>query len=172
MSQFAYIHPTIRLAQLDEAETLSDLAFRSKAHWGYSADFMEAARSELRITPEQLTTQRIFVLEQAGQVMGFYKLREVAVDGVELTDLFIDPAAIGRGWGRLLWEHAVTTARRAGYLQMTWESDPYAEGFYLHMGAQRTGQVESTVKSGRFLPRMRYTLRANEKIEKKTEAGE
>jgi hypothetical protein len=45
-----------------------------------------------------------------------------------------------------------------GYAQMTWESDPHAEGFYLRMGALRVGEVESTVKPGRFLPKMKYLL--------------
>lgn len=31
----------IRRARADEAGTLSELAFRSKAHWGYDDDFME-----------------------------------------------------------------------------------------------------------------------------------
>ena len=33
---------SIREARPDEAELLSELAFRSKAHWGYDAEFLEA----------------------------------------------------------------------------------------------------------------------------------
>jgi GNAT superfamily N-acetyltransferase len=148
----------IRPAKLEEAIVLTQLAFRAKAYWGYSAEFMQAAGSDLTITPAQLAIQSTFVVEQNGQVVGFYKLREVTSYSVELTDLFVDPPVIGHGWGRRLWEHAVDTARRRGYLQMTFESDPNAEGFYLHMGAQRVGEVESSVKPGRFLPKMLYQL--------------
>lgn len=149
---------TIRPARLDEAVLLTGIAYRAKAYWGYSDEFMDAARADLTVTETQLTTQIIFVLEQEGQVMGFYKLREIAPDWVELTDLFMEPSGIGHGWGRLLWDHAVATARGLGYAQMTFESDPNAEGFYLHMGAERVGEVESSVQPGRLLPRMRYLL--------------
>jgi hypothetical protein len=30
---------TLRFAKLEEASVLSDLALRSKGHWGYDADF-------------------------------------------------------------------------------------------------------------------------------------
>jgi hypothetical protein len=41
----------IRRAQVDEAGLLSDLAFRSKAHWGYPPDWLELWRPELTVTP-------------------------------------------------------------------------------------------------------------------------
>jgi GNAT superfamily N-acetyltransferase len=152
---------TIRPGRPDEAMLLTGIAYRAKAYWGYSDEFMAAARADLTITETQLATQVIFVLEQDGEVRGFYKLREIAPDRVELTDLFMEPVGIGRGWGRLLWEHAVATARKLGYAQMTLESDPNAEGFYLHMGAERVGEVESSVQPGRRLPRMRYWLQSS-----------
>jgi GNAT superfamily N-acetyltransferase len=149
----------IRPAHVEEATLLTNLAIRAKAYWGSSAEFMAAARAEMTVTATQLETQCAFVLEQAGEVKGFYKLLEVTPSRVELTDLFMEPSVIGHGWGRVLWEHAVLTAQGMGYAQMTFESDPNAEGFYLHMGAQRVGTVESSVKPGRMLPRMLYVLR-------------
>jgi GNAT superfamily N-acetyltransferase len=149
----------IRPARVDEATLLTHLAIRAKAYWGYSAEFMAAARAEMTVTAMQLETECAFVLEQDGEVKGFYKLREMTPSWVELTDLFVEPSVIGHGRGRVLWEHAVAIARGMGYAQMTFESDPNAEGFYLHMGAQRVGAVESSVKAGRWLPRMLYVLR-------------
>jgi GNAT superfamily N-acetyltransferase len=153
---------SIRAARPGEAALLSGIAYRSKAHWGYSDEFMAAARDDLIVTEAQVAAEIIHVLEQDGEVKGFYKLREVTPDRVELTDLFMEPSGIGRGWGRLLWGHAVATATRLGYTQMTWESDPNAEGFYLHMGGERVGAVESSVEPGRSLPRMRYWLTSSQ----------
>ena len=48
---------------VDEADRLSDLAFRSKAHWGYSPEFMEACREELRVAVAAIAAGRVFVLE-------------------------------------------------------------------------------------------------------------
>jgi GNAT superfamily N-acetyltransferase len=149
---------SIRPAQPDDAAFLTGIALRAKAHWGYDDAFMAAARHDLIVTAEQLMTDITFVLEQDGVAKGFYKLRPLTPHEVELTDLFLDPTAIGQGLGRALWEHALATASQAGYLLMSLESDPYAEGFYLHMGAQRIGEVESSVVPGRRLPRMSYSL--------------
>lgn len=158
---------SIRRAHSHEATELTQLALRSKAYWGYSEAFMQAARAEMQITIPQLPTEYLYVLEisgqkytvgQTGRVIGFYQLRGMTTWQVELTDLFVDPVAIGQGWGKVLWRHAVETAYSRGYSQMTWESDPQAEGFYLHMGAQRVGLVGSSVKPGRLLPKMSYHL--------------
>ncbi len=40
----------IRGARQDECALLSDLAFRSKASWGYGEQFMEDCRDELTIS--------------------------------------------------------------------------------------------------------------------------
>lgn len=92
----------IRKANMDEASYLSGLAFRSKAHWGYSDDFMEACRDDLTISPEQIASSLIYVLEDENSIKGFIGL-EIDNGGCFLTDLFIEPKAIGKGYGRALW---------------------------------------------------------------------
>lgn len=54
-----------------------------------------------------------------------------------------------------LFEHAVCTVRSLDGSLLTIVSDPHAEGFYQHMGAQRAGQVPS-MPPGRRLPRLTY----------------
>jgi GNAT superfamily N-acetyltransferase len=71
-------------------------------------------------------------------------------------DSFLEPAVIGTGLGRMLWEHAVKSASERGFHTLTLESDPHAEPFYLRMGAERIGERE--VAPGRVLPLMRTTL--------------
>lgn len=147
----------IRPAQAHEADSLSELALRSKAHWGYDADFLEACREELTISEDYIKSAPVFVLEEDGRVAGFYGLRE-RVDELELLYLFVEPAAIGSGYGRRLWEHAVETAARLGFRKITIESDPYAERFYLAMGARRVGEISSSLRPGRTLPLLEFPL--------------
>ena len=147
----------IRRAVPEEAEVLSELAFRSKAHWGYDAEFLARCRDDLAVSPEGFTTSPVFIDEDADGIAGFYRLLpdgEVA----ELDSLFVDPRAIGTGVGRRLWEHAVATAAELGCTELVFQSDPHAEGFYLAMGATRDGESESTVMPGRMLPFMRYHI--------------
>ena len=145
----------IRPATAGEAGLLSGLALRSKAHWGYDPDFLEACRAELTVPEDYITNAPVFVLEEDGRVVGFYGLREQGTE-LELLYLFVEPAAIGGGHGKRLWEHAVETAARLGSQKITIESDPYAEPFYLAMGARRVGEVPSSARPGRVLPLLHF----------------
>jgi hypothetical protein len=79
----------IRRARSDEAELLSALAIRSKAVWGYSAEFMERCRPVLTLTPEYVDTHPVHVITSANEVAGFYSLKEIGDGVVELDLLFI-----------------------------------------------------------------------------------
>ena len=136
---------------------LSALAVRSKAHWGYDSEFLEACRGELTLSPAFVDTAHVHVLEAAGQVIGFYSLVNWSSE-LELRHFFVDPAFMGQGVGRRLWEDAVTRARNLGREQLLIESDPHAEGFYLKLGAERIGKVPSQARRGRVLPLLLFPL--------------
>lgn len=148
---------TIRAAQPDDAATLSEIALRSKAFWGYDAAFMAACRDDLRISPAEIDRHTVYVALVGAQPVGFYELRTEAERG-ELTNLFVAPEWIGQGVGQRLWQHAVAQARSQSLRTLDLQSDPHAEPFYQAMGARRIGQRESTVFAGRMLPLMRYDL--------------
>ena len=152
------LNATIRRAAPAEGDRLSSLAFRSKAYWGNDAEFMEACREDLTVSADDLVTDLVFVLELQGDLVGFYRLR-VQDDAVVLSDLFVEPQAIGQGYGKQLWRHAVATATDLGVAYLVLHSEPHAEGFYRAMGAQRVGESPSTVFPDRMLPVMRFTLR-------------
>jgi GNAT superfamily N-acetyltransferase len=148
---------SLRPALPDEARLLSDLALRSKSHWGYDADFLKACRAELTLSPDYIAASPVFVLEERKRIVGFYGLLEL--DGeLELLYFFVEPAAINRGFGRRLWSHAVKTAARLGFQRLSIESDPYAEAFYQAMGAERVGEVPSSIKPERRLPLLKFHL--------------
>jgi GNAT superfamily N-acetyltransferase len=141
----------LRPARPEEAALLSALALRSKAHWGYNDAFLAACRHELKIRRGEMASRHVTVAEVDGAVAGHY-----TIDGAELGQLFVDPVYIGRGVGRALWTHAVGTARRLGIDTLSIDSDPFAEGFYLAMGATRVGSVPSGSIAGRELPRLTF----------------
>ncbi|RKT88708.1 Acetyltransferase (GNAT) domain-containing protein [Saccharopolyspora antimicrobica] len=147
----------IRAAAPDEAAALSDLALRSKAHWGYDEAFLEACRAELTLRPDDLIEQRATVAQVGDRVVGFYTLAGRAPEG-ELTCLFIEPDHIGTGVGSRLWEHAVAAARALGLQRFTIDADPFAEDFYRKLGAVRVGVTPSDSIPGRELPRLIYRL--------------
>ncbi|MEU9794044.1 GNAT family N-acetyltransferase [Streptomyces sparsogenes] len=141
----------LRAGREDEAGALSELALRSKGHWGYDRAFLDACREELRLRPGEVAARRTAVAEQDGRILGFATLEGDAPEG-ELGMLFVDPEAIGGGVGRLLYRHVLAEAGRLGFTRLTIEADPHAEPFYLAMGAQRIGEAPSGSIPSRVLP--------------------
>jgi GNAT superfamily N-acetyltransferase len=148
---------TLRPAVPAEADALTDLALRSKGHWGYDATFLAACRAELTVRPEQCDGAHTVVAESGGALLGFYRLAGEA-PVAELADLFVDPTAIGQGVGATLLADAVDRARAVGVARLVIDSDPHAEEFYAHMGARRIGTVASGSIPGRELPRLELAV--------------
>jgi GNAT superfamily N-acetyltransferase len=123
---------------------LTELALRAKSHWGYEREFLDAARLDLTIDEATIREATILVLELGDEVIGFYGLIGEPPDG-RLEWMFLEPDAIGRGYGRVMWNDAVGRARALGFEQLTIESDRFAEPFYLAMGAERIGATPSPV---------------------------
>jgi GNAT superfamily N-acetyltransferase len=146
----------VRAARLDETARLTEIAFAAKAHWGYPAAWLELWRPSLTFDETLLERDWVRVAELDGATRGVLALADAWPD-VELSHLWIDPPAIGRGLGRLLLEAAVAEARRQGAARITIVSDPYAVPFYEHMGARTVGE-EASEPEGRMLPRMDLSL--------------
>ncbi|MFD8010824.1 GNAT family N-acetyltransferase [Streptomyces sp. NPDC058955] len=125
----------VRDAAPDEAEALSGLVLRSKAYWGYDAAFLAACADELRIRAEDVEARRIVVAQdERARVLGVASL-EGEPPTASLGLLFVEPAAIGRGVGRLLYREVVRRAAELGVRRLVIDADPHAAGFYRAMGA-------------------------------------
>jgi predicted N-acetyltransferase YhbS len=154
----------IRPARPGEDVTLTDLTLRaSQQHWKYPDEFMAWEPEHLVLTPDQLTTMIIRVLEDHGRVIGYYALSGEPPE-MELSRMMVEPGYIGSGCGRILWDDAVETARHLGANAITLDSDPNAEGFYRRMGAVTVGEQDWTPP---MMPEwrvkmMRYTIPASE----------
>ncbi|HSS64204.1 MAG TPA: GNAT family N-acetyltransferase [Gammaproteobacteria bacterium] len=148
----------IRPAAASEAAQLSALALRSKAHWGYSAAFIEACREELTYDSDYLGTNTVFVAESDAGIVGFYALERISESEAELTAMFVEPKHIGRGIGCALITHAKETARGSGFRSIIIQGDPNAVAFYQAAGGARCGERESGSIPGRVLPLFRIPL--------------
>lgn len=147
----------IQRAQPSECALLSEIAMRSKAYWGYSAEFMEACRDELSYSPEELIEHDFFVaIDSAAtkepSIVGFYGLVQLSESVIELEALFIEPDQIGHGYGRRLYEHALLSAKQTGAKELVIQGDPNAKAFYLKVGGVLINEKESGSIPGRFLP--------------------
>ena len=144
----------IREAFPQEANLLSCLALRSKAHWGYSEDFLDACRSELTVDASRLGTDdyQCFAAVHGDSIVGFYTLQSISAGSHELEALFVEPEHIGSGVGRLLIQHALRRLSERGMERLIIQGDPHATEFYVAVGARQVGTRESGSIPGRELP--------------------
>jgi len=148
---------TFRCARDEECPALSDMMLRSKAHWDYDAEFIEACRADLTITPQWLQGNDGFVAERGGEVVGFLGVG-MAGKTAHVAHFFVDQGAIGTGVGGIMWTRFVEEVRARDAKRIEIESEPYAEPFYLSRGAKRIGGAPASVFSGRILPLLELTL--------------
>ena len=146
----------VRPARAGEAQALTALCVRSKAHWGYDAEFMRLCAASLTVSEADVASGRVLVAERERLPFGMAK---VEPDG-ELGMMFVDPLAMGRGTGRALFEASAALARRLGARRMAILADPHAAPFYERMGARFLRNEPSDAIPGRFLPFYEYDLTA------------
>ena len=148
----------IRKAKTGEAESLTALCMRSKAHWGYDVEFMRLCTAALTVSEASIAAGRVLVAtDDAGRTIGTVSVAEDD-EGPELALMFVDPPAMGGGIGRALFEAAVRLARRLGYSRMTILADLNAAPFYERMGARFLRNAPSDAIPGRTLPLYEYDL--------------
>jgi len=147
----------LRPARSDELDALSALCLRAKAHWGYDDAFMAACVQELTLSPLDLETDEVIVLEDADGIAGLAQLGLEQV-GCVLDKLFVDPSRMGLGYGKHLYLWALETARKLGARDLIIDADPEAAPFYEKLGARRAGEIPSGSIAGRVLPRFIHPL--------------
>jgi len=146
---------TITKALPADAVRLTEIAWRSKSHWNYPAEWMELWRTGLTITPEMIKEHDVFKL-----ILGKEKIVGCCVLITEKEVLWVEhlwllPSAIGHGYGKQLLQTSLTKTFKEGHQIIKVVSDINAEVFYKKMGFETVGQYES-VPEGRFLPIMEY----------------
>lgn len=141
-----------------DADALTRIAFAAKRHWGYPERWISYWGESLTITPEFVRDNEVYAAVSGGEPFGFYAITGTGRE-LELEHLWVLPAWIGSGAGRLLFEHAMDKAASQGAKSVKIEADPNAEGFYLRMGARRVGEnVYEIEGQRRVLPLMAVDL--------------
>ena len=142
----------------DQAETLTQIAFAAKRHWGYPERWLQIWSTILTITPDLIEKHDTYVAFANEKPIGFYALY-VEDDKASLEHLWVLPEYMGKGVGRKLFEHALSRCKEIGAKILEIESDPNALGFYERMGAKKVGQAASEVDGQlRVLPILELVL--------------
>ncbi|WP_291633350.1 GNAT family N-acetyltransferase [Clostridium sp.] len=147
----------IRQAKKWESKTLTNIAIKSEAYWGYDSDYMENFKSLYKVTEEFISNNITYIIEENDSIIGFYGILRDDKE-ISLEYLYVEPKSIGKGYGKLLWNHMVETCKNMHTNQVVLVTSPQAKEFYLKMGAIEAGEVDSIVIKNRRIPRLVYTL--------------
>ena len=151
----------IRPAEKEDAQILTGLSFESKGFWAYPKEYFDVWKPELTITSDYIEKNDVLVFESEGAIVGYYSIVELE-NGIEvsvikiekgywLEHMFIAPKYIGRGIGKIMFEHLRKRCEIKGIRQLGILSDPNARGFYEKMGCDYQGEFPSTI-AGRTTP--------------------
>jgi len=136
---------TIRKANDDEAEKLTEIAIASKKYWNYPESWFEEWSDVLNISPETIHNLDIWVAENDSSPFGFVGI-SVSDSVAELEHLWVHPDYMSQGTGKSLFKKVIDYCQCNGVKKIRIESDPNAQGFYEKMGAHQVGFVESKPK--------------------------
>jgi GNAT superfamily N-acetyltransferase len=140
----------IRKARRRDCDELTRIAHAAKRFWGYPEKLIRLWQPDLTITAAFVARHSVYCAVRNSSMVGFYALSGERASR-ELEHMWVDPAEIGSGIGRLLFDHLISHLRRMGVKRLRIASDPNAEGFYRKLGARRVGRVPSR-PVGRRLP--------------------
>jgi GNAT superfamily N-acetyltransferase len=139
-----------------DAPALSEIAFRSKSSWRYSAAQLDAWRDDLTVSAGTIAAQPTCVVEVDGEVLGFFALWPQP-GFWRLEHFWLLPAGMGRGIGRAMLGCAVGIAAHGGATAVEVDADPNAEPFYVACGARKVGSIAAPIEGapGRQRPQLR-----------------
>jgi len=154
--------PVLARITRSQQAVINALILRSKSHWGYDAQMMDAMARVLRIDLDAAAEGRAIGGWLDDQPLGVVQVSTPYDDArgraMVLDLLFIAPEAIGTGLGRQLYCWALDQARAAEANRLDILSDPFARGFYTAMGASFIEDRPSEVIPGRTLPWLEHRL--------------
>ncbi len=152
----------IRPGAPEDAPALTNLAKVAKAWWGYPAEWLSLWRESLTISASDLERHPSWVVEVMGELVGCCVLK-VEEGEAWLEHLWVAPTSQRNGIGRLLVQTALEESAARAARSVMIEADPFAEAFYLAMGAERVGEKPAPMPGApeRVLPLLRLRSSAH-----------
>jgi GNAT superfamily N-acetyltransferase len=145
----------IRFARMAERRALEELQRRASLIWDEYRESLLEHPEAIALPAEQIRARQVRVAERGGLALGFSAVLGPHDGAAELDGLFVEPARMGGGVGRLLIADAARLARRRGARVLEVTGNPRALGFYVKVGFVATGSAETQFGPG---IRMRLAL--------------
>ncbi len=137
-------------AKPTDSKLLTDTALLSKKYWGYDDKLINLWRSDLEISAEYISKNKVVKVYIEDKFIGFFGIKFTNEKEAEIDHLWLIPEKINKGFGRSIFNHIFKCLKSKNYKKTTLVAEPNAKGFYDKMGGRVIGQRQSKV-SGRFL---------------------
>ena len=145
----------------DEHRDLTEVAFAAKRHWNYPEEYIALWKNELTISEAYIRNNVVYTVRDDEKTVGFYSLVENPDDfyagevlmtkGWWLEHMFIIPEYHRWGIGRQMVAHVKGYAAELKIAELRIFVDPFARGFYDHVGAVFLYDAKSSIP-GRTIP--------------------
>lgn len=144
-------------AIVDDSEELTDLAFRSKRHWGYSNEAMELWNENLTITKDFINTHTVIkaVLGE-DEIAGFFSLEEIKPT-TRIVHFWIDTPYLRKGYGTYLFNYMLRYLKERHVEKATLVIDPNSFKFFEKKGGIIVNKIEHKVKN-KFLSIIEFSI--------------
>lgn len=146
----------VRTAVADDVAVLQGVLRRAALANAGDRELLLARPELLEWSGETISGGRVRVAVEDGTVAGFATTVPVE-GGLELEDLFVEPARMRHGVGRRLVEDLLDTARTEGVERVWVTANPHAMAFYTAVGFRPDSTVSTLLGPA---PRLRIDLRA------------
>ncbi|CEG58554.1 GNAT family N-acetyltransferase [Legionella fallonii] len=145
-----------RRAHTTDINIINTLIRESKGHWGYTETFLDEFMKQWGIKEHYIHTNEVVLLEKEKELISLFAFKINEEQLPELDLFFVHRNQIGKGIGKIMWQHVMHYAVEQNWTEFKIIADPHAEQFYQYMGAKNIGVFESF--PGRFVPAMMFQL--------------
>ena len=133
-------------AEPADCQNLSELAVRSKRHWGYSKEAMEHWNVNLTITEEFLNSHTVIKATLEDDIVGFFAL-ETIQPTTRIAQYWVDTPFMRKGYGSTMFKYLKDFLKQNKVEKATIVLDPNGLAFFESKGAKVLNKIEHKVKN-------------------------
>ncbi|MFV0305218.1 MAG: GNAT family N-acetyltransferase [Moheibacter sp.] len=137
-------------ASISDTEELSNVAIRSKRHWGYSKEAMELWNQNLTITEGFLKTHTVIKATLEDEIVGFFALEEIKPT-TRIAQYWVDTPYMRKGYGSAMFKYLKEFLNQHHVEKATVVLDPNGLAFFEKKGAKVLDKIEHKVKNKHLL---------------------
>lgn len=133
-------------ARVEDIDELSDVAIRSKRHWGYSKEAMELWNQNLTITEDFLKSHTVIKATLEDEIVGFFALEEIK-PVTRIAQYWVDTPYMRKGYGTVMYNYLKDYLKLRNVEKVTLVLDPNGLAFFEKKGAKILEKIEHKVKN-------------------------